>query len=469
MKSQRALPMGQNKQKQPEDIKLSNRLVRVFYQTVHHFFPDFLSWLKAVVDPRQKNSCTYQIQTLLWVGILLFMLKRGARRQIDADFVAEQFINHLAYLCKQQLDKMLHNTTLDYLLQMLDATTLAQMRYLMIKKLLRNKCLAKSRLFGHYLITIDGTGYTVFERRHCAHCLTKKVRTKHGKKKRIYYHPVVEAKLVTANGFALSIETEFIENLEPGVKRQDCELNAAYRLLKRLAKHFPQLRICLLLDSLYVSEGILNLCADHNWRHLIVLKEKKAPELYREYEVLKKRCPENFWAYEWAQRDEKQNYHWVTNLDYKFEGRHFVNILACLVEKKKVRRGERKHSRWLWLTNFYIDAKRCVRLANEGGRLRWKTENEGFNMQKNGGYNMEHTYSYDFNAAKCYYLLMQIAHIINQLLEKGSLLTADFRKQLGSIRKIAERLLEELRTSFLAPGEIDELLATRIQIRFDTS
>ncbi len=29
----------------------------------------------------------------------------------------------------------------------------------------------------------------------------------------LYYHPVLEAKLVTANGFAFSLMTEFIENL----------------------------------------------------------------------------------------------------------------------------------------------------------------------------------------------------------------------------------------------------------------
>lgn len=90
-------------------------------------------------------------------------------------------------------------------------------------------------------------------------------------------------------------------------------------------------------------------------------------------------------------------------------------------------------------------------------------------MQKNGGYNREHAYSYDFKAVVNFYLLMQIAHIINQLMEKVSLPTASIRKTLGSIREIAEQLLEELTTNFFAPGEIDELLAVRIQIRLNTS
>jgi len=39
-------------------------------------------------------------------------------------------------------------------------------------------------------------------------------------------------------------------------------------------------------------------------------------------------------------------------------------------------------------------------------RLRWKIENEGFNVQKNlGGFNLEHPYSQDPNASKVFYLL----------------------------------------------------------------
>jgi len=104
--------------------------------------------------------------------------------------------------------------------------------------------------------------------------------------------------------------------------------------------------------------------------------------------------------------------------------------------------------------------------ANEGGRLRWKIENEGFNMQKNGGYNLEHPYSKDEVAMKNFYLLLQIAHIISQLIEKGSLLKKEIKKVLGSIRNVSRMLLESLRTK---PPDIEELqmeLSIPFQIRF---
>ena len=61
-------------------------------------------------------------------------------------------------------------------------------------------------------------------------------------------------------------------------------------------------------------------------------------------------------------------------------------------------------------------------IAQKGGRQRWRIENEGFNRQKNSGLNLEHVYSIDLEKWKAYYCLLQIAFILTQLLERGSLL-----------------------------------------------
>ena len=53
------------------------------------------------------------------------------------------------------------------------------------------------------------------------------------------------------------------------------------------------------------------------------------------------------------------------------------------------------------------------------GRKRWKIENEGFNIQKNGTFDIGHLYSKNATAIKVHYLMIQIAHIIRQLVENG--------------------------------------------------
>ena len=70
----------------------------------------------------------------------------------------------------------------------------------MTETLIRKKVLYRYRLLGiYFIVAIDGTGTISFSRPHCLHCLT---RTSNGKT--LYYHPVLEAKIVSANGFAFS-------------------------------------------------------------------------------------------------------------------------------------------------------------------------------------------------------------------------------------------------------------------------
>ena len=67
------------------------------------------------------------------------------------------------------------------------------------------------------------------------------------------------------------------------------------------------------------------------------------------------------------------------------------------------------------ISSIYINKDNCRHISNMG-RLRWVIENQGFNTQKNGGYNLSHKFSRTSHTASCnYYQCLQIAHMINQL------------------------------------------------------
>ncbi|MDI6792075.1 MAG: hypothetical protein QME81_04310 [bacterium] len=73
---------------------------------------------------------------------------------------------------------------------------------------------------------------------------------------------------------------------------------------------------------------------------------------------------------------------------------------------------------------------------------------------------------------KNFYLLLQIAHILNQLLEYGLLGGKEEIYQVfGSIRNIADALLGELKYRLINFDQLEEELAIPSQIRFywDTS
>jgi hypothetical protein len=61
---------------------------------------------------------------------------------------------------------------------------------------------------------------------------------------------------------------------------------------------------------------------------------------------------------------------------------------------------------------------------------------------------------------------LQIAHIIEQLISKGSLLKRFFPKGVGSGKNLAFRLLEALRTVSFGKARLDVITAWRFQIRF---
>jgi len=427
-------------------------MVEVFHKTMHHFFPSFLNWLRVIKDPRQKGKIEYPLPMVVWVGILLFLMKLESRRQIKYRFNTEEFIHNLTLLTKEDIKKMTHPDTLGYLLERLPPEAISHVRVQMTNRLIRMKCLEKYRLLGqYYMIAIDGTGHLVFNERHCEHCLVMK---KDGKVL-YYYHNVLEAKLVTENGLAISIATEFIENPDEEVSKQDCELKAFYRLVKKLKKDFPQLSICLLLDGLYAAGPVFDICRDYSWKGIITFKEGSMPDVYAEYMNLKSLFRETF--KEIKEGEVRQKFNWVTDIAYK---EHSLNVLECNESKPG-----KENTRFVWLTNFKINQYNFQEMA-KGGRLRWKTENEGFNIQKNGGYNLEHAYSEDELAVKNFYVLLQIAHTINQLMEKGSLLKDQIKEAFGCIRNIARKLLEDLRTKLIDPAELQRELSIPFQIRF---
>ncbi|MGM0568878.1 MAG: hypothetical protein ACQESB_06665, partial [Elusimicrobiota bacterium] len=432
----------------------SRELNKAFYKTVKHFFPEFRKWLKSIDEPRKnKHSIIYSQKVLLWVGILLFMLKLKARRQINYIMTELTFVKNLSLLSKTALDKVPHDGTVEYFMKKLPPEKIENLITRMINRLIRMKTLTKFRIGGHYMVSIDGTGHLVFKERHCKHCLTKK------KKGKIiyYYHNVLEAKLVTQTGVVLSMGTEFIENPHKRVTKQDCELKAFYRLAEKIKRSFPQLKICLLLDALYAGNPVFNICDRNNWKYLITFKEGSMPEGYQEYlsiiecqkmhKIEKKKTVET--------KDKKQQLRWVN--DITFRGPAF-SVLSC---KETLRK--KKTTDYLWLTNFNVSKSNCE-ILQRGGRLRWKIENEGFNIQKNGGYNLQHPYSMDEKAMKNYYLLMQIAHLLNQLMEQGSLFTDNVKKLFGSIKNFTTKLLMALVTSVLDPADIKHIDTSRFQI-----
>ena len=139
-------------------------------------------------------------------GIALFVFKQGSRNAFNNQRQEHRFRGHYRKLFKLRLP---HLDTVDAVLRRLPDQALEQLKQRLIQALLEKKVLHKFRLFKRwFVVAIDGTGVMSFTHPHCDQCLYK--RSTNGKV--TYFHSVLEAKLITANGFSISMATEWIAN-----------------------------------------------------------------------------------------------------------------------------------------------------------------------------------------------------------------------------------------------------------------
>lgn len=444
--------VGRPPQQDPDLVPLVDCLA----MTIVHFFPEFMEWLNQLPDSRDQEMITYHKRVLVMGAILMFVLRLGSRRQWTSDSKKAVFTQNVNRLVDTECERMPHGDTIEYYLEKNPSEPFEKLNQKMVRRLIRMKALDQFRLHGHLMVAMDGTGQYVFRERHCDNCLSKKI---HGGK-RIYYHNVLEAKIVCHNGMAISVGTEFIENAYQGLSKQDCELRAFYRLAPKIKKAFPQLPICLLLDGLFAGKPVFDVCKKHNWKYIIVFKEGSMPAQWKEFQALKKLSRKNHVRHQ-PEAHIVQDFRWVD--DFPYEG-HCLRLIECKERDKK----KDDHHLFVWLTNFDVGCKSVITLANKGGRLRWKIENEGFNTQKNGGYELEHTYSTHTTAMKSFYFLLQIAHLLHQLMEKGSLLK-EFKAAFGSTKSLIKQLWEQFRNVIISVDVTGMSPGCSFQIRLDTS
>ena len=445
------------------DIREQALIFKAFVVTIQRLFGGFHRLFQGVTDPRHPAYITYPLPALMATGVLIFLLRLGSRRQVG-NLLRGNGPSAAKYQSLLGVASCPHGDTLNYLYARSDVAEVQEVVTGMTETLIRRKMLYRHRLLGkHFLVVIDGTGMLNFSERHCPNCMTRTYRGC-----TFYYHPVLEAKLVTPTGFVFSLMTEFIENPRANPTKQDCELKAFYRLAKRLKQRFPRLPICLLLDGLFAGGPTFSICEKHHWKYLIVLQEDDLPFVNEEFELLSQLPPETHLVFHTGvQLEIQQDLRWVNRIAYvdSKQNQHSVAVIECFETKPNADK-QLKTTRFKWITNFNVTASKVVSLANEGGRLRWKIENEGFNVQKNGGYALEHVFSQAAKAGKIFYLLLQIAHLLSQLIEHGTLFRKAFPKGVGSARNIAFRLLEAWRNLRLNLADVQHLLETRVQIRF---
>jgi len=383
---------------------------------INHHFPDFYRRLRQVIDPRHYGQ--YGIDEIIFGGISLFLFKCGSRNAMDNLMEGKKFRKNFTRLFGLRLPKL---DTVAGVLKELEESELEHLKVHLVKVLLSKRVFDKWRYQGTLMVGIDGTGIATFDHRHCDQCLVKT--SKNGKS--VWFHNVLEAKLITSNGFSISLATEWIENPGEEYEKQDCEQKAFVRLAEKLKTMFPRLAICLCADGLYPNNTFFTICRAYEWNYIVTLEDGNLKTFWQTIRLLNRDCKDTHLRK--GIHNYTQHFQWLNQIDFKGFFHNWLQLDEQVIDSSSANTTQRKFA---YLTNFPL-TRENVELISDYGRLRWKIENEGFDRQKNHGYNIGHKYCrHSYRGMKNFYQCCQIAHMINQLVE----LTRDFQKRLTKKR-----------------------------------
>ncbi len=292
-------------------------------------------------------------------------------------------------------------------------------------------------LNGSYLIPIDGTEYFSSRKLCCPGCLRKE----RSKTDIRYHHQILQAVIVHPDmKQVLPLAPEPIQNKD-GTKKQDCEINAGKRMISKIRKTHPKLKIIIIGDGLYSKQPFVDELKATGMSYILVAKPKDHKILFEwvdeltglgDGKSLKIKDPKgNIRLYEWINKVP-------LNGTPKAEN---VNFFQFKIINKKKNKVTYKNS---WVTDIPIDKTNIIDLV-KGGRARWKIENETFNTLKNQGYHLKHNFGHgQKNLSMVFFLLNLLAFYVHQILELTDLLYQKCRKGFSA----REEFWNQLRYTF---------------------
>jgi hypothetical protein len=286
-------------------------------------------------------------------------------------------------------------------------------------------------LNGHYLLSLDGTGYFSSSKVHCPACMVKH----HRNGQITYYHQMLAATLVHPDReevIPLAPEPIIVQD---GSEKNDCERNATRRFLKRFRQEHPHLPVIVVEDALSANAPHLRDLADANAHYIIGVKEGDHAFLFQRLRAA----------------DEAGRTQHLTQLDsdtgilrhYRWHHQVPLNesnpdTLVNVLEYWEIHEGTLQY--FSWITDLPLTPD-IVDDIMRAGRARWKIENETFNTLKNQGYHLEHNFGHgEEHLSVVLAMLMMLAFLVDQVQQRCCPLFQAARAQMRTRRYLWEQI-----------------------------
>ena len=229
----------------------------------------------------------------------------------------------------------------------------------------RGKILEHWTVFeDHYLIAIDGTGSRSSHKVKCKNCCVKN----HRNGSTEYFHQMLVATMIHPDHSEVFPFAPEPIRKEDGADKNDCERNAAKRLLGDLRREHPHLKAIIVEDALASNGPHVNHLKNNEFRFILGTKPGDHKILVNWFEASETRQS-------WEKRDKKTDtvhrFEWdnglpLNNANFDLK----VNMLKYEETNKKG-----KTKRFSWVTDLSLDRDTVMPIMR-AGRRRWAIENE---------------------------------------------------------------------------------------------
>lgn len=385
-----------------------------------------------VPDPRRADSAVYPLPDVLMAAFAMFLLK-------DPSLLAfqnredDRAIQSLFHLPAVPSDSQMR--------EILDPVEIEQLNECFVDLFyeLQRGGVLREYVFdeGYYLVAIDGTGHFCSSKIRCDHCLE---RTTRGGQTQ-YHHQAVVATLIHPNHretFPLALEPIVKQD---GETKNDCERNATRRLLQRLRRQHPKLKIIIVEDGLSSNGPHIRDLQALGFSFLLGAKPGDHAHLFEHLaQATERQEVETLTTNGVGGRVAHTRYARQLSLNAT-HGDLLVNVLEHLEHDA----AGQLLLRFSWVTDRELIPDRRPHYVR-GGRSRWRIENETFNTLKNQGYHLEHNYGHG-KVRLCTVLatLMLLAFLVDQIQQACCPLFRAVLAQLGSRRELWDQLRSHFR------------------------
>ena len=428
-------------------------------------FPHFWTWLSALDDPRQKSRAYYPLKYILTLSLIQRLCGHLHCNSYEKLTQAEREtlrrnVQRLCSMSGKDCPRELPDPdTCRYLMEKLDPSELMDLNFLMFEALRRRKWLRPFRTAdGKLHLVIDGVCFDG-SRYFLAHSIKAVHNRGTDKEYTEYKLYALQAMLVSPSGETFCLMTEFLETGD-NFDKEDCERNAAKRLLEKLHKRLPREQFLVGGDALFACQPLMQLCHELGMGFVFTFKgtgkngfhaesSKAAMDSDKRAEI----------------RDDTEEYilRWVDGIKLDVGGRKKLE-LSVIRGDGKFAWGKGNSSTLMYITDQRIANeehgnerrnREAVDFFNKRCRGRWRIETS-FNTQKNLGFGLEASYGRCGNAGQNYYLIVQIAvnlfnimtrsNFMNRLQEKDNPGMDDaktsqcLRDKYGGIRVLLEKI-----------------------------